>query len=381
MTATPPTVPGPTDLRPLTALRFVAAAWVVIYAFWPDLNVSVLPHAVAKGYLGVEVFFVLSGFILCHVYLEAFGTKRSDYRGFLWARLARVYPLHLFTLFGVIALGLAATVAGLSMNANVLNWASLPANLAMVHAWGLAPEAAFNHPSWSISAEWFAYLAFPVFAAAAWRIRNRPWIALAVTAAFIPVLYLAFEVLAGFPLTQATIRWGALRIVPCFAYGCALYLLYRHSPVTRPGPLAAVSALALAAAAALSAPDALIVVLAGAMILGLAGIPNGRAGIMASGPAVYLGEISYSVYMVCIPVKLVAVNLAARLTGAGDEGLSWPVWLALVLMVPVIAAGTYHLVEKPARIWLRAHRPGRKGRGLPTANSPAEGFQAPKTIV
>ena len=138
---------------------------------------------------------------------------------------------------------------------------------------------------------------------------------------------------------------------------------------------------ALAAAAALAAPDALIVVLAGAMILGLAGIPNGRAGVMASGPAVYLGEISYSVYMVCIPVKLVAVNLASRLTGAGDEGLSWPVWLALVLMVPVIATGTYHLVEKPARIWLRAHRPGRKGRGLPTANSPAEGFQAPKTIV
>lgn len=381
MTATPPTVPGPTDLRPLTALRFLAAAWVVVYAFWPDLDVGVLPHAVAKGYLGVEVFFVLSGFILCHVYLEAFGTRRSDYGGFLWARLARVYPLHLFTLFGVMALGLAATVAGMSLSASVLDWASLPANLSMVHAWGLAPEAAFNHPSWSISAEWFAYLTFPVFAAIAWRMRDRPWIAVAVTAAFIPAIYLVFQALAGFPLTQATIQWGALRIVPCFAYGCALYLLYRRAPMVRPAAIATVSALALAASAAFNAPDALIVVLAGVMILGLAGIPNGRAGLMASAPAVYLGEISYSVYMVCIPVKLVAVNVAARLTGAGEAGLWWPVWLALVLMVPVVAAGTYHLVERPARGWLRARRPGRARAASPTANSPVEGFQAPKTIV
>ncbi len=381
MTATPPVLHAPADIRPLTALRFLAAAWVVVYAFWPDLNVGVLPHAVAQGYLGVEVFFVLSGFILCHVYLEAFGTKRSDYGGFLWARLARVYPLHLFTLFGVIALGLAATVAGMSLNANMLDWASLPANLAMVHAWGLAPEAAFNHPSWSISAEWFAYLAFPVFAAAAWRMRNRPWIALAATAAFIPAIYLVFEALAGFPLTQATIRWGALRIVPCFAYGCALYLIYRRGPITRPGLLAGVAALGLMAAAALGAPDAVIVLAAGLMILSLAGLPNSRAGVMASAPAVYLGEISYSVYMVCIPVKLVTVNLAARLTGSGDAGLAFPIWIALVLSVPVVAAVTYHLVEKPARGWLRARRPGRKRALPPTANSPVEGFQGSKTIV
>ena len=178
MTATPPVLHTPADIRPLTALRFLAAAWVVVYAFWPDLDVGVLPHAVAKGYLGVEVFFVLSGFILCHVYLEAFGTKRSDYGGFLWARLARVYPLHLFTLFGVIALGLAATVAGMSLNANMLDWASLPANLAMVHAWGLSPEAAFNHPSWSISAEWFAYLLFPAYALIAMKLKTRPWVLL-----------------------------------------------------------------------------------------------------------------------------------------------------------------------------------------------------------
>ena len=94
-------VQTPADLRPITALRFAAALWVAIYAFWENLAGVGLPGLVAKGYLGVELFFVLSGFILSHVYLQAAGEKRFSYRGFLWARIARVYPLHLATLIGV----------------------------------------------------------------------------------------------------------------------------------------------------------------------------------------------------------------------------------------------------------------------------------------
>ena len=68
--------PPPADLRALTALRFLAAMWVALFAFWPNLDVGFIPNVVAKGYLGVELFFVLSGFILCHVYLAAAGEKR-----------------------------------------------------------------------------------------------------------------------------------------------------------------------------------------------------------------------------------------------------------------------------------------------------------------
>lgn len=78
---------------------------MVLYTAWPHLDVGFVPVAVTKGYLGVETFFILSGFILSHVYLEAAGQKRFRYGGFLWARIARVYPLHLVTLFGMIGLG------------------------------------------------------------------------------------------------------------------------------------------------------------------------------------------------------------------------------------------------------------------------------------
>src|SRR5471032_1559875 len=94
-------MPAVRDLRPLTALRFFAAMWVVLYHYWPNLNGEHMPALVAHGYLGVELFFVLSGFILCHVYLDQFASGRFRYGGFLWARLARVYPLHIAALVGI----------------------------------------------------------------------------------------------------------------------------------------------------------------------------------------------------------------------------------------------------------------------------------------
>ena len=345
---------APADLRSLTALRFVAAMWVAVYALWDNLAVGFRPDLVAKGYLGVELFFVLSGFILCHVYLAAHGEKRFSYRDFLWARVARVYPLHIATLVGVGVLGAAALFAGMSIDGNVISWAALPANIAMVHAWGLSPEAGWNHRSWSISAEWFAYLLFPAFAFVAWKLRHIPGVAIAGALSLIAALYVGFNAVAGFPLTEATFQWGALRIVPCFAYGCALYLAFRKVPLAAPGLIAVISTAALIGAAALNVWDGFIVAIAGLLILSLASLPNARAGWLASKPAVYLGEISYAVYMVLVPWQLLAVNLAAKATNAPDKHLQLFVWLAVLGALPVVAAVAYHLVEYPSRRAIRA---------------------------
>lgn len=377
-------VPTPPDLRALTGLRFLAALWVVLYTAWPHLDVSWVPVAVTRGYLGVEVFFVLSGFILSHVYLEAAGQKRHSYGGFLWARIARVYPLHLVTLFGMVALGIAGTAAGLSIDGSLTDWRALPAHLTLTHAWGLAPTSAFNHPSWSISAEWFAYLTFPAFAFAAWRMRERPAVAVAGAVALALAIYAAFQPLAGFSLTEATFRWGALRIVPCFALGCALYLVYRRTPIPYAGPVALISGVGLLASASLGLWDPVTVLLAGGLILGLGSLENARAGLMGSKAAVYLGEISYSIYMVCAPVLLVTTNIAARLTGAGDKRFHIIVWLLAVAAVPVVAMATYHLVERPARKALRGvadRRAARSSAAKARMGSPERVLQPSETIV
>lgn len=370
----------PANLRQLTSFRVVAAAWVVAFHYWIDVFGVEPSGLVAKGYLGVEAFFVLSGFILCHVYLADVGEGRLGYGRFLWARLARIYPTHLFTLAAMGVMGLAAAAMGRPSDHGVIDWRALPANLTLTQAWGLAPSAAWNHPSWSISAEWAAYLVFPGFAGLAWRLRARPASAVTGALVLIAAAYALFGAVAGFPLTQATIAWGALRIAPPFAYGCALYLAWRAG-VTRTRTEAHIAAGTFAAivilAASLGAPDAVAVAAAGGLILALAEMARHGSTVLASRPAVYLGEASFALYMVAIPWRAGLAGLASRITPV-TEGTAWPLWLAAILVMGVLAAAiaTHQFVERPARLFLRDL--GRKSAFRPVEESPAACDERPR---
>ena len=348
---------APENLKPLTTLRFVAAMWVVGYHYWPDLTRAAMPGLVAKGYLGVELFFVLSGFILSHVYLASFGEGRFRYGSFLWARLARVYPLHLATLAGLGLLIAVAMRLGFNIGDQVLIWSSLPAQLSMTQAWGLGLHGGWNHPSWSISAEWFAYLTFPVFAWAAWRLRTRPKLAVTAALVLLVALNFGFERLAGFSLTQATIAWGALRIVPCFALGCAIFLLWREEQthaLSRAVALATAFVMTVVLAATTGAPDVLIVALFGGLIYALASLSSSGSRLLSSSVGVYLGEVSFAVYMVCIPWRLVFVKAAQKALHLADGPLPWQLWALMIVGVVPLAMLAHHLVERPARSAMRA---------------------------
>ncbi len=364
-------MPDAAHIKPLTALRFFAAFWVVLYHYWPKLDVNFVPAVAAKGYLGVEAFFVLSGFILCHVYLHGFGEGRFRYGDFLWNRLARVYPLHLATLVGVGAMAIVGTIVGLKVDPNILSWPSLPANLLLVHAWGFAPVAGWNHASWSISAEWFAYLAFPAFAFAAWTLRERPVTAVLGALAFIAGLYPAFEALAGFPLTEATILWGALRIVPCFAYGCALHALWRSDrfPSRLSGYGAALLGMATLAAVQFSAPDPVIVMLLGGFIFMLATFAKTGFEFAGQSVFVYLGEISYSTYMICIPWKILAINASAKLLKIDGDKLPLLVWAVIVAALIPLSAISFHVIENPCRERMKTWAKSWKQRRLAMASA------------
>jgi peptidoglycan/LPS O-acetylase OafA/YrhL len=353
-------------LKPLTAVRFFAALWVVLYAYWPKLSAS-SPALVASGDLGVDLFFILSGFILCHVYLPQAEQGRFHYGRFLWARLARIYPLHLFTLIGIGVMGVGALAMGFTLSHPVLVWRDLPAQLLLLHAWGFASEAAWNHASWSISAEWFAYLSFPAFAWLAMRARKAPGVAVAASLAFLALLYDVYAAFTGQSLTQATFAWGALRIVPCFAYGCALYLLWR-SGAAQGRVLAAAGALMALAGMLLSAqfgaPDMLTVACAGALILFLAGLASNGSGLLSHPVLIWLGEVSYAVYMVFVPWELLYDGVTGKILGL-STGLMPPIiWLGLMVGVLPAAALAHHLVEKPARELMRRWTPGSRLRDM-----------------
>ena len=350
----------PSDIRPLTSLRICAALWVLVYHFRNHLGLDLERFGlVAKGYLGVDLFFILSGFILSHVYTRAFAERRFNYASFLWARLARVYPVHLVTLAATIAIWLAALKLGVGFDPQAFDPRTLPQHLLLIHAWGTTPTVQWNFPSWSISAEWFAYLGFPVAATSSLAARRQPvLLVLAALALFVTMFLVARA--GGVLFTDMSAQIGALRILPAFLMGTALHRF--GSSVSLPAAAASAGAIAacalIAIAASLRLSDLWIWPGLALLIYCLAETSKAaKPGVMSTPLLVYLGEVSYSVYMVHLPVDIVYFHglqrLAPHLSPAG-AGLAWSGAFVACL---VAAIAVYHGVERPARDGLRARDP------------------------
>jgi Predicted acyltransferases len=153
-------------------LRGVAALLVVFYHnyFLPNhLPFEDWNKFFARGYLMVDLFFILSGFIMLHVYKEI-RLNQDSYYDFFVKRLARIYPLHVVSLLGLlcakILLFILYWIDGKSAEAFWRvpgTWEAFVAQLILIHSF-LPTEPGWNIPSWSISAEMFAYLLFPLVA-------------------------------------------------------------------------------------------------------------------------------------------------------------------------------------------------------------------------
>jgi len=155
-----------TYLHNLTSLRGIAAILVAVLHFHFFLG-PVMPygesHFIDKFYLMVDLFFILSGFIMCYVYGDVFSTKikKSNYKNFLIARLARIYPLHMLTLLAEILIFLFILSIGkfdfLSPPIQHLyRLDAIPIQLLFLQTIGIYNFDTFNAPAWSLSAEWWA---------------------------------------------------------------------------------------------------------------------------------------------------------------------------------------------------------------------------------
>lgn len=194
------------EIVPLTGLRGLAAWWVVFYHFKEYLQPLVpgfVSAFLAKGYLAVDLFFVLSGFVLFLNYRNSFSSDRSGaVRTFLRKRIARVYPLHLLmcVVFLVNPLAIAYFAPGVPLGARYTP-DSFVASLLMVHNWGFFDGLVWNVPSWSISTEWFAYLLFPGMVLLVNRYVQSIWRAVSVAIVIGVAIYMILTRLGRRPLT------------------------------------------------------------------------------------------------------------------------------------------------------------------------------------
>lgn len=377
-----PAFPYPQHIKPLTSLRFLAAFWVLLYHFKDHLGLDLGRFGlIADGYLGVDLFFALSGFILAHVYLTELEGGRFGYGGFLKNRLARVYPMHLAALGAMLALFAGASILGVGESApDAFKLTDLPAHLLLVHAWGATQTVGWNFPSWSISAEWATYLAFPLIATGVLKAQRDASAALVVCAlAMCLASYVALDNLhlvapwVGQDFSGMTAQIGALRIMPSFLLGVALYAFGGNhaAPKAWAWPITLISAAWIVAVCSLNLWQGLV-------WLGLAGLLYGLAETsrhnvdapMAGKSFVFLGSVSYAVYMLHLPIDIVWFHALEKF-GVIDSA---PLLLRALAVAGVFGACTiaasiaYLCIEEPARKWIRAlHFGPRVIRGMQRA--------------
>ena len=202
----------------LTGLRGVGAVWVVSLHLTLGSSIPI----VSRGDLGVDLFFILSGFILTRVHMSDFdgGYSIAKFGRFLLLRLARIYPLHLFTLFvfGAIVLALPDFTDRYE-HPEYFSWQQFIATALLVQNWRMGLVSAWNSPSWSLSAEWLAYIAFPVsiFLASVPRWEFKPVVAMA---ALLAMMFLCTA--AGNPAISVAGAVGLIRMAAEFFAGCLI---------------------------------------------------------------------------------------------------------------------------------------------------------------
>jgi len=353
--APPPRIP---ELLPLTAIRGLAAWWVVLFhmrvllAPWlPAGAIAFLAH----GNLAVDLFFILSGFVMALNYGErvADGGARA-YGDFLVRRLARIYPLHLLILAGFAGYALAAAAFG-SARLEEQSWGYFGQSALLVQNWGLSGEARWNVPAWSISTEIAAYLLFPLILAAL-APRRRPLWLLAAAALALGLCVQPLFRLLGYPYPNAVAQTGLFRCLLQFAIGMALYGLWLRLP-RRAWLATALFAAAAASAAGFLLWNLPLVPLAwSALILALARVR--RAGPLEAPALVWLGRVSYATYLSHY-LLLTLFKFAFVAPGIPVP----PALLALFLVATLaVSALLYHGFERPAQRRLVALWEGRSRR-------------------
>ena len=336
----------------LDGLRGIAAVGVMMFHFdhffLPQALTNMSPlmrFIVGRAYLGVDLFFLMSGLVMAHVYGQKLSSNwRAHWRDFAIRRFARIYPLFALTTLVMVVTHVLSAIPLSWISFSSRSLALQPLLLQMWY--GLS----WNYPSWSISTEAAAY-AFFVFSAGALLTGRHPRVIAVICVAILATISIqragSLNVFTGVP--------ALLRGIAEFSCGALLYRANLTGKISssRWPALLALWGLVLAA---LTRWDIAIVGVFACLVCYGANTTTLSARLLSSTPAIAMGAWSYSVFLWHAPVQY-AVMAGFSACGYPTETLDAITarWLMLSTMLAVVclSALTFNYFEVPARRVIR----------------------------
>ncbi len=347
------------EIRALTGLRGGAAGYVCAYhlLFGRGTTGAVVQRALSKGYLSVDIFFVLSGLVMALTYKPAFerGYGLAVHGEFLIRRAGRIVPLYGFVLL--------ATVAVYAPAGRLFAPGVVTANLLLIQGWGLHVPSIIP-PGWSISTEAAAYILFPaMLVMAIFSSRAGGWASLALAIILVLVSSTLVTPSASIYMHGALDVWDdatagpLLRCLGGFLLGLLTFRAARSQSVcaVAGSDMFGVVVLGLLAGGVMSGvPDLVIYPLFPALVLCLY-VNRGRvAAVAGSAPLHWLGVISYGIYLIhSVVIEFLWPASQAWLVGHSTT-LRGAASVILCTCATLIAAQLLHVtIELPGRTLAR----------------------------
>ncbi len=334
-----------------------------------------------KCYLMVDLFFIMSGFIILHVYKDDFAVRiGGSFKKYIIARFARIYPLHFFAMLLLVTGVLLFSPVGTYPNP-IENPAAIPTGFLLLHSYYIHNLYTWNIPSWSISAEWAAYLLFPFLALflSKKKLFAIVLFSMGVVAAYVSIMYFLprrnfFNPSIPVPHNlNTTYDYGFLRGIAGFTTGMIVYTIYQWaSPKGKfqKDGFAVVTILLLALALHFAINDAYCVILFAALVFGFALNNSNLHSVCNNRILQYIGNISYSIYLMQIFLQE-PFSKGLRLPGVvgfgrGKQNIDFTSGLGFCLIYLVlllaISSVTYYTIELPCRRWI--NRFGNSNRSI-----------------
>ncbi len=333
----------------LDSLRGICALMVVLYHLHPDGPITSLPFA-RNGWMFVDFFFVLSGFVISASYGDRLARGFSLGR-FLWLRLGRLYPLHLFVLALLAAVELLAALTdgqadGRAGFSGSFSLGHLLMDLGLAQSFGLSTVQGWNIVSWSIAAEFWTYLLFALI------VRQFPKVHVPVFAGLF-VVALVWLLIGSEAWLDTSNRMGFVRCVMGFSLGVLVKYAFDHAPV-RGGSIAELIVVAAIIAFVSWVRPSALTYLAPPLFAIMVYVFASESGMLSRFLHLrffrLLGRLSYSIYMIHLFALARYFDLVGGIAPSIPPDL---ITVGALGFVTLIAWGSWRFVEMPAREWSR----------------------------